>query len=100
MATISRVRGSTDFRRFWLAAAISNLGDGIRLAAMPLLAIELTSDARLIAGVTAASFVPWILVGPIAGAVVDRRDRRRLMLLGQIARGVTVVLLAAALTAG
>ena len=89
-----------EFHRFWLAAAISNLGDGIRLAALPLLALELTSDARLIAGVTAASFVPWIVVGPLAGAVVDRSDRRTLMLLGQLARGLAVLLLAVGVTAG
>jgi hypothetical protein len=56
-----------EFRRFWLAAAISNLGDGIRLAALPLLALELTKDARLIAGVTAASFLPWMPVHSCLG---------------------------------
>src|SRR3954462_12130207 len=89
-----------EFHRFWLAAAISNLGDGIRLAALPLLALELTTDARLIAGVTAASFLPWIVVGPLAGGIVDRRNRRTLMLVGQIARGLAVLLLAIGVTAG
>ena len=90
----------TEFRRFWLSAAISNLGDGIRLAALPLLALELTSDARLIAGVTAASFLPWVVIGPLAGAIVDRHDRRSLMLLGQLARGLAVLVLAVAVTGG
>jgi MFS family permease len=88
------------FQRFWLAAAVSNLGDGIRLAALPLLALELTDDARLISGVTAMSFVPWIAVGPLAGALVDRHDRRTLMLIGQVARGIAVLLLAIAISAG
>jgi MFS family permease len=100
MATTLLRPASSDFRRFWLASAVSNLGDGIRLAAMPLLALELTEDARLVAGVTAATFLPWILVGPIAGAVVDRRDRRTLMLLGQAVRGFAVLLLALSATAG
>lgn len=91
---------STEFRRFWLAAAVSNLGDGIRLAALPLLALGLTDDARLISGVTAASFVPWIVIGPLAGALVDRHDRRTLMLMGQAARGLAVLLLAAAVSVG
>lgn len=89
-----------DFRRFWLAAAVSNLGDGIRLAALPLLALQLTDDARLIAGATAASFLPWIVVGPLAGAIVDRQNRRTLMLVGQIARGLAVLTLAVAVSAG
>jgi MFS family permease len=91
---------TTEFRRFWLAAAVSNLGDGIRLAALPLLALEFTDDARLIAGVTAASFLPWILIGPLAGAVVDRQNRRTLMLVGQVGRGLAVLLLAVGVSAG
>jgi len=90
----------SDFRRFWIAAAVSNLGDGIRLAALPLLALDLTSDTRLIAGVTAISFVPWIVVGPFAGVLVDRRDRRTLIVTAQLGRGVAVAVLAVAVAIG
>jgi MFS family permease len=90
---------TSDFARFWLASAVSNLGDGIRLAALPLLALTLTDDARLIAGTTAFLFLPWVLFGPLAGAIVDRRDRRFLMLTGQLVRGVAVAVLAAAIAA-
>jgi MFS family permease len=87
---------TSDFTRFWLASAVSNLGDGIRLAALPLLAVTLTDDARLIAGTTAFSYLPWVLFGPLAGAIVDRHDRRQLMLLGQLGRGLAIAVLAAA----
>lgn len=80
----------SDFRRFWFAAASSNLGDGIRLGALPLLALSLTSDARLIALVSASTMVPWLLFGPIGGAIVDRVDRRRLMITGQLGRAILV----------
>lgn len=79
-----------DFRRFWAAAASSNLGDGIRLAALPLLALELTDDARLISLVGAATLLPWLVFGPLGGVIVDRHDRRRLMIAGQIGRAVLV----------
>lgn len=95
-----RDRLPNEFKMFWSAAAISNLGDGVRLAAMPLLAVELTDDARLVAGVTAATFLPWVLVGPIAGAVVDRRDRRTLMVVGQALRGLAAAGLAIAVATG
>lgn len=90
----------SDFDRFWLAAAVSNLGDGIRLAALPLLALALTDDARLIALVSAASLIPWVALGPFGGAVVDRRDRRRVMIGGQIGRGALALALGALAATG
>lgn len=96
----SRPISPADFRRFWIAAAISNLGDGIRLAALPLLALDLTSDTRLIAGVTAMSFAPWIVVGPFAGVLVDRRDRKTLIVAAQLGRGVAVAVLAVTVAIG
>lgn len=82
-----------DFRRFWFAAAASNLGDGIRFGALPLLALTLTDDARLIALVSASTMLPWLLFGPIGGALVDRQDRRRLMVTAQLLRAVLALTL-------
>jgi len=82
-----------DFTRFLVAAGSSNLGDGIRLGALPLLAISLTDDARLIGLTTAATLLPWLVFGPIGGAMVDRRNRRSLMIGGQLARAVAVLFL-------
>lgn len=83
-----------DFHRLWLAASVSSLGDGIRLGALPLLALRLTGDARLIGAVAAATMAPWFLIAPIAGALVDRHDRRHLMLAGQLGRVLLALLLA------
>jgi MFS family permease len=85
-----------DFQRFWLAAAASNLGDGIRLGALPLLALRLTSDPVLIGAATALTLAPWILA-PFVGVLVDRADRRHLMVAGQLGRGALVGLLLALL---
>lgn len=91
---VDRASLGRDYWRFWAAAAASNLGDGIRLGALPLLALTLTDDARLISGVVAATTLPWLILGPIGGAVVDRLDRKRLMIVGQLGRGVLVAMLA------
>lgn len=88
------------FTRLLAAAAVSNLGDGVRLAALPLLAVQLTDDARLVGAVTSLAFLPWVLVGPVSGAVVDRADRRVVIVLGQAVRAVAVLALAVAVSGG
>lgn len=75
-----------DYRWFWVSAAASNLGDGVRLGALPLLALSLTDPEVLVAGVTAMTFLPWVVFGALGGVLVDRGNRRRLMLVGQVVR--------------
>jgi MFS family permease len=58
---------------------VSNVGDGIDVAALPLLAAALTRDPTLFAGVAVAGRLPWLLFALQAGAIADRVDRRRLM---------------------
>jgi MFS family permease len=74
------------FWRFWSASAVSQLGDGIRITALPLLAAVITRDPLPVAAVSAAVWLPWLLFGLIGGTVVDRVDRKRLMETGQVAR--------------
>lgn len=66
-------------RRLVAAAGVNSLGDGLVLAAFPLLALHATRNALLIAGVAVASRLPWLLVALHAGAIVDRCDHRRLV---------------------
>lgn len=79
-----------DYWWFWGASATSGLGDGIRIAAFPLLIYTITNDPIAIALVTAAQFLPWAF-GPIIGAMVDRQDRRHLMVGAQFLRALTVL---------
>jgi MFS family permease len=74
-----RRRLGSEFRVLWAAAAVSNLGDGLRVAALPLLAATITRDPAQIAAVTAAIWLPWLLIGLYAGALVDRADRPALI---------------------
>lgn len=80
-------------RRFWslwAAFTATNLADGLSLVAFPLLAVELTDDARLIAMVTAFRFIPFVVVGLPAGVLLDRVDRRNVAVAAQIGRAVTI----------
>jgi MFS family permease len=84
------------FWRFWSASAVSQLGDGIRITALPLLAAVTTREPLPVAAVSAAVWLPWLIFGLIGGTVVDRVDRKRLMEAGQVARMLVMAGLAAA----
>ena len=68
-----------DYRKLWAASTVSNLGDGVTLVAGPLLAASLTRDPLLVAGLAFAQRLPWLFFSLISGALVDRLDRRMLM---------------------
>lgn len=82
------------FSALLTASFVSNLGDGLRLAALPLLATTLTTSPLLISAVTAAQFLPWATFAPFGGVIVDRSDRRRLIMITQAWRSVVMALLA------
>lgn len=81
---------SSRFWRVWGASAVSSVGDGVQVAAFPLLAVTLTRDPRLVAGLTAAAAAPWLLFSLFAGVFVDRWDRRRTMLAVDLLRAAVV----------
>ena len=84
------------FLRYWLSGFMANFGDGVRLAALPLLAAELTRSPAAVAAVTAVQSLPW-LIGAWLGVIVDRTDRRRVMLVVDTTRAVIIAALAAAI---
>ena len=88
------------FDKLSLAAGISNLGDGVMGAAFPLLVASLTRDPLLVAGATLAGRLPWFLFALISGALVDRMDRRRVMIFTDALRAVAVGSLAWGLGTG
>jgi MFS family permease len=95
-----RTRGlGPDFAKLWTASAVSNLGDGVTLVAGPLLAATLTRDPRLVAGLAVAQRLPWLLFSLVSGALVDRLDRRLLMVRVDAARCAAVGLLGVAVLA-
>lgn len=90
------------FRRVWAATASGNFGDGILLVGFPLLALELTRSPLLVSFVSTLATLPWLVVALYAGALADRRDRRRIVLaaawLRVVALAVLVVFTLAGLT--
>jgi MFS family permease len=86
-------RLSRDYWRLWWANAISSTGDGAFVAALPLLAVTITRDPRLVSVVTAATYLPWLLLSLPAGAVVDRYDRATLMWRAQAVQAAVVTII-------
>jgi MFS family permease len=83
-----------NYWRLWWANAISSTGDGAFVAALPLLAVTITRDPRLVSVVTAATYLPWLLLSLPAGAVVDRYDRATLMWRAQAVQTAVVAAIA------
>jgi MFS family permease len=79
------------------AAALSNLGDGLRAVALPLLAVTLTHDPLLVSGLVVAAYVPWVVFGLPIGTLVDRGRPERFMRLANVGRAILLTLLVAAL---
>ena len=81
------------FHLLWSATAMSNIGDGLRLTALPLLAASLTTDPRAIAGVAIAERLPWLVFILPGGAWADRLDRRTLRMRLDVARAMVMAVL-------
>ena len=80
--------------RLWWASAVSTTGDGVLVAALPLLAVTITRNPLMISLVTAAEFLPWLLLSLPAGVLVDRHDRATLMWRAQVLQGSVIAVLA------
>ena len=72
------------FRDLWLGQTISQLGDSMYYVAFMFMAQELTGSIAMVGYVGAMEMLPYLFVGPYAGVVADRIDRRRIMLLSDL----------------
>jgi MFS family permease len=83
--------GNVNFRRLWLGQVVSEIGDWLNNIAVLALIIDLAgpgSEGLAVAIYAIARHLPLFLFGPIAGVVVDRVDRRRVMIASDLSRAV------------
>lgn len=93
------VRQNPGFGRLWAAAGVSQVGDWLSFVAVAMLAMSQGSDAFGLALVFAAHALPGALLSPVAGALVDGLDRRRVLIAADLlAAAVTLGMLIAAVT--
>ncbi|MFZ0325237.1 MAG: MFS transporter [Actinomycetes bacterium] len=88
------------FRWLLASAWTSYLGDGLALAAGPLLVASQTNNAMLVALAALFQRLPWLVFGLYAGALADRVDRRRMVMVADGMRAVVVAALAVFIVSG
>jgi MFS family permease len=86
------------FRVLVASSWFTNLGDGIGLAAAPLIVASQTDDEVLVALAGTVQFLPWVLFALVAGVAADRFDRRRILRNVNLLRVVVLTALAVGVT--
>ena len=94
------LRADPVWRRYLLARGVSWTGSMLTLVALPLLVFQCTGSPALTAALTALEALPYLLLGLLAGALADRWDRRRLMVVTSLADAVILGSIPAAAVLG
>lgn len=92
-------RFGSNFRLLLATSWASDLGDGLALAAGPLLVLSQTRDPFLIALATLLQRLPWVVLGLQAGVLADRHDRRLIIVVANVMRAAVLVVLSAMIVA-
>lgn len=100
---MNEVKKEDGFKKFliiWLGELISNIGSGMTAFGLGVYVWQLTHSAVDVSMVEMAALLPAILLGPAAGVLADRFDRRLLMILGDIVSGFGLIVLLVLMSTG
>lgn len=98
--TIVPRRLGTNFRWLLGSTVVNNVGDGLALAAGPLLVASLTRDPFLVSMALLSQWLPMLLLGIVGGVAADRFDRRRMVVFVDVGRAFVLAALVAAIVTG
>jgi len=82
------LRRNRNYRYTWIGQVVSEIGDHFNNIAVFSLALANTRSGLVVSGVMLSRAIPAVLAGPIAGVVLDRMDRKRVMIASDIIRAV------------
>lgn len=85
------IRGNVNFRRLWLGNVVSLFGDWFNTIALYSLVLSLSGSEFALGAVFITKMLPMALASPIAGLIVDRLDRRKVMIASDLLRAVIVL---------
>jgi MFS family permease len=80
------LRRNRNYRCMWMGQVVSEIGDNFNNIAVFALAMALTHSGLVIMGIMLSRAIPAITIGPLAGVILDRFDRRRIMIASDLVR--------------
>jgi MFS family permease len=90
MRRYARLLARRDYALLWGGATVSALGDGMSFVALVWLLLERTADPALVGWLAATYTAPVVVGGLAAGLVLDRFDRRRVLAVDNLVRGIAI----------
>ena len=94
------LRQNRNYRLTWLGQIVSEIGDHFNTISVFSLALSNTGSGLIVAAIMLSRAIPMILAGPIAGVMLDRWDRKKIMLASDLFRGVIAMLFLFAIEPG
>src|SRR5215469_14803606 len=88
---VDLLRTNRNYRYTWLGQVVSEIGDYFNNIAVFSLVMEVSGSGLVVSGVMLSRAIPAVLAGPAAGVVLDRFDRRRIMLASDLIRAVVAL---------
>src|SRR5690349_22397507 len=85
------LRQNTNYRNTWLAQVVSEIGDYFNNVAVFALVMERSGSGMVVSGVMLSRAIPAVLAGPIAGVLLDRLDRKRIMIVSDLVRAIVAL---------
>jgi MFS family permease len=85
------LRRNRNYRYTWIGQVVSEIGDNFNNIAVFDLAIKLTGSGLVVTGIMLARAIPAVTIGPLAGVILDRLDRRQIMIASDVIRAVVAL---------
>ena len=94
------LRSNRNYRFTWIGQVVSEVGDNYNNVAVFALAMANTGSGLVVAGILIARAIPMMLAGPLAGVLLDRMDRRKIMIASDLVRAVIAIAFVFGIPAG
>src|SRR6266516_5101022 len=91
LGLVALLRGNRNYRYTWMAQVVSEIGDYFNNIAVFALVMEKSGSGLVVSGVMLARAIPAVLAGPVAGVILDRFDRKRIMIVSDVIRAVVAL---------